>query len=65
MSSNGGFIFHRPDDETLIVTLIRGGEEHDIAFANHDEHGWAGIVAVEKAVKEIAYIFGMPIRETS
>jgi hypothetical protein len=65
MTSTGGFVFRHPDDETLEIVMIRGGEEFYIASANHDEHGWSGMTAVENAVREVANILGMPIRETS
>lgn len=39
-----------PDDETLKITL--GGKE--VAYADHDAHGWDGMEAVEQTARSIA-----------
>lgn len=40
---------HPEDDEHLVITL--GGEE--VAAANHDEHGWAGMEAVQTTAEAV------------
>lgn len=47
----------RPDDETLEVWL--DGEL--ITWANHGEHGWSGMDAVEKCAVGIARALAIPV----
>jgi predicted cobalt transporter CbtA len=51
--------FRRPDDERLEL-LVNGRE---VAWANHDEHGWSGMDAFEKAAVAIVKAFGGEIGE--
>ncbi|MEU0078626.1 hypothetical protein ABZY58_12070 [Micromonospora tulbaghiae] len=44
----------RPDDERIEVHV--NGRE--VATANHDEHGWSGMDAVEKTALAVARAFG-------
>jgi hypothetical protein len=47
----------RPDDDHLIVEI--GGEE--VASANHDEHGWSGMEAVEQTALAVAKAAGLEV----
>lgn len=38
-----------PDDDHLVITL--GGQE--VAAANHDEHGWSGMEAVQQTAEAV------------
>jgi hypothetical protein len=49
----------RTDDEHLTVE-VDGAE---VAHANHDEHGWSGMDAVEKTARGIAEAAGLAINE--
>ena len=48
-----------PDDEHLNIEF--NGEV--VASANHDEHGWSGMDAVEKTARAIAEAVGLDISE--
>lgn len=39
----------RPDDEHLVVKI----GDHEVAGANHDEHGWDGIQVVEETARAV------------
>lgn len=45
------FEINRPDDETIIISLngVKLGQY------DHDQHGWAGMEAVESLVQTIAH----------
>ena len=47
------------DDEEESIRVWLGDEE--IAYANHDEHGWGGIALLENAVKDIAAALDMEV----
>lgn len=47
----------RPDDETIQVYV--NGES--IISANHDEHGWSGMDAVEKTALAVARACGAEV----
>lgn len=51
----------RPDDERLIVRV--NGRE--VASANHDEHGWSGMDAVELTAVSIARACGATLVGTT
>lgn len=51
----------RPDDETIEVYV---GDEL-VASANHDEHGWSGMDAVERATLAVARACGASVGEAS
>lgn len=51
----------RPDDETMEVHV--NGEV--VASANHDEHGWSGMDAVERAALAVARACGASVGEAS
>jgi len=50
------------DDENCEIVLLRNGEEFEIATTNHDEHGWAGMEAVEDAVRRTAAAIGIEVK---
>lgn len=58
MSSLHIAIVH-PDDDHLRIEA--NGET--IASANHDEHGWSGMDAVEKTARAIAEAAGLDVSE--
>lgn len=43
------------DDMTIFLN------DEEIASANHDEHGWAGISALEEGVIALAEALGVPV----
>lgn len=51
---------HRPDDETVEIYV----GETEVAYANHDVHGWAGMNAVEETARRIANALGMEVIES-
>lgn len=58
--------------EAFAITLRRTDDEHldievngnVVASANHDEHGWSGMDAVEKTARAIAEAAGISVEET-
>lgn len=56
---------HREDDEVLDVYLVgSNGELHSIGTADHDQHGWAGMDAVEKMAINLARVLEVEVMET-
>lgn len=53
-------IIEYDSDESLIVLDERGKE---LASANHDDHGWAGMTMLRDAVREIAAAHNIPLQE--
>lgn len=51
--------FERPDDETLLILVNR----KKVFTTNHDEIGWAGMSAVERAVADVARELGGTVVE--
>lgn len=51
------FVLSKSDDENLTVFL--NGKE--IASANHDTDGWAGMEAIEELVTKIAKALKIPV----
>jgi hypothetical protein len=49
-----------PDDEHLRIKV----NGRTVATANHDEHGWSGMDAVEKTARAIAKAAGIAVDET-
>jgi len=47
------------DGESLVIRV----NEDEVYEVNHDEHGWAGMEAVETVVKEIADTFDIRVVE--
>lgn len=53
----------RMDDEHVVVFADRTRGPIEIAYANHDEHGWAGMDMLERAAREFAAVFDVPFVE--
>jgi hypothetical protein len=52
------------DDETCEITIDRKGRAPLlVAYLTHDEHGWAGMRAVEEAIETVAKAAGIEIEE--
>lgn len=51
-------VLDRPDPETLEV---RVGKKY-VGSANHDEHGWSGMSAVEELAKSMAKALGLKVK---
>lgn len=49
--------FDSLDDETLEVWV----DDEMIGSVNHDQHGWAGMEAVETLVKELAFALNLDL----
>ena len=50
MSYTPKFKISYPNPETIIFLL----DDEEIAYANHDNHGWTGMEAMEKLFEAIA-----------
>jgi hypothetical protein len=50
---------NRPDDDHLVIEI----DGKEIASANHDEHGWCGMDAVEQTALAVAKAAGLAIDE--
>lgn len=50
----------RPGDETIEVYI----DGKQIAYVNHDEHGWSGMTAMYEAVKATATLLGADFEDT-
>ncbi|WP_045740761.1 hypothetical protein [Actinoplanes rectilineatus] len=48
-----------PDDEHLTIEV----NGRTVSSANHDEHGWSGMDAVEKTARAIAKAAGVAVEE--
>jgi hypothetical protein len=59
-TSTPGIEIRRPDDERIEFWI--GGEE--VGWVSHDEHGRAGMQAVEDMVRKLADVYGADITET-
>ena len=49
----------RPDDERMVVYVDR----KEIIAANHDEHGWSGMDAIEQTVRKLGKALGVEVVE--
>ncbi|MEV6297832.1 hypothetical protein AB0M02_00330 [Actinoplanes sp. NPDC051861] len=58
--TNVSITIAHPDDEHLRVKV----NGRTVATANHDEHGWSGMDAVEKTARAIAQAAGIAVDET-
>lgn len=52
-------VVRRPDDDHLEVVI----DGNVVAEANHDEHGWSGMDAVEKTAVAVARALGVEIQD--
>lgn len=52
--------FERANDEELVVWL----DGQELASANHDDHGWAGMEALEQAMRTTATRLGWKVLES-
>lgn len=57
--SSVAFIWHRPDDETAVMSIqLDGGTPEEIGRANYDRHGTAGIELARETLKAAADAIG-------
>lgn len=56
---NGVVLIDKSEDETICIHL--GSAE--VITVDHDEVGWAGMDAVERAVRALAEILGLPVED--
>jgi len=56
-------VLHRPDDEVKVLIIEHNGERMEIASANHDEHGWAGMSILDDVARELAAYLGTYVRD--
>lgn len=56
-------VLHRPDDEQVDLVIEHNGDRLDIASANHDEHGWAGMSILDNVARSLASYLGTTVRE--
>jgi hypothetical protein len=61
LCASGAYVFtiSRPNDDTAEYAL----DGAHLIRANHDEHGWSGMEAIEKTVKAIAVKIGARVEE--